>query len=62
LTVLPINAVVGTYISNMFEDRFVNLMVLSPYYFFCYHRPKWIKDFLPLFQQNCICGPPYQSY
>jgi len=24
LTVLPVNAVVGTYISNMFEDRFVN--------------------------------------
>lgn len=23
LTVLPVNAVVGTYISNMFEDRFV---------------------------------------
>lgn len=25
LTVLPINAVVGAYISNMFEDRFVSL-------------------------------------
>jgi hypothetical protein len=39
LTVLPINAVVGTYISNMFEDRFVNLMFLKPCYFLCYHKP-----------------------
>jgi len=29
LTVLPINAVVGTYISNMFEDRFVDFSCLS---------------------------------
>ena len=29
LTVLPVNALVGTYISNMFEDRFVDLSCLS---------------------------------
>jgi len=29
LTVLPVNAVVGTYISNMFEDRFVDFSCLS---------------------------------
>lgn len=28
LTVLPVNAVVGTYISNMFEDRFVDFSCL----------------------------------
>lgn len=38
LTVLPVNAVVGTYISNMFEDRFVDFQAsvqawLSPFPF-----------------------------
>lgn len=29
LTVLPVNYLVGSYISNMFEDRFVCLISLS---------------------------------
>ena len=55
LTVLPINAVVGTYISNMFEDRFVNLIVSSPCYFCVTIGPlesHRIKGFLPLFQEK----------
>jgi hypothetical protein len=38
LTVLPVNAVVGTYISNMFEDRFVkcfDIGIAPAISFFC---------------------------
>lgn len=30
LTVLPVNIIVGSYVTNLFQDRYVRLVILEP--------------------------------